>query len=58
MSLFCFKQKDAKRSEKDAKQNSKLARLSENKQKKVRMTQFCLHELLKNILNQKETCKK
>jgi hypothetical protein len=36
----------------------KLARLSETKQNKVRMTQFCLHEPLKTILNQKETCEK
>jgi hypothetical protein len=48
----------AKQSEKDAKQNSKLARLSETKENKVRMTQFRLHEPLKTILNQKETCEK
>jgi hypothetical protein len=47
---------EAKRSKKDAKQNSKLARLSKTKQNKVRMTQFRLHEPLKTILNQKETC--
>jgi hypothetical protein len=58
VSLFRFKQKDAKQSEKDAKQNSKLPRFSETKQNKVRMTQFCLHEPLKTILNQKETCEK
>jgi hypothetical protein len=46
---------EAKQSEKDAKQNSKLARLSETKQNKVRMTLFRLHEPLKTILNQKET---
>jgi hypothetical protein len=40
---------EAKRSKKDAKQNSKLARLNETKQNKVGMTQFCLHE-------QSETC--
>jgi hypothetical protein len=46
VSLFRFKTKmrnEAKQREKDAKQNSKLARLSENKQNKVRMTQFRLH---------------
>jgi hypothetical protein len=58
VSLFRFKQKDAKRSEKDAKQNSTLARLSKTKQNKVRMTQFRLHEPIKTILNQKETCEK
>jgi hypothetical protein len=51
-------QNEAKQSEKDAKQNSKLARLSKTKQNKVRMTHFRLHEPLKCILNQKETCKK
>jgi hypothetical protein len=51
-------QNEAKRSEKDAKQNSKLARLSETKQNKVRMTQFHLREPFKTILNQKETCEK
>jgi hypothetical protein len=51
-------QNKAKLSKKDAKQNSKLARLSETKQKKVRMPQFRLHEPLKTILNQKETRKK
>jgi hypothetical protein len=58
VSLFSFKKKGAKRSEKDAKQNSKLARLSETKQNKVRMRQFRLHEPLKTILNQKEICEK
>jgi hypothetical protein len=48
----------AKPSEKDAKQNSKLARLSKPKRNKVGMPQFCLHEPLKTILNQKETFKK
>jgi hypothetical protein len=48
---------EAKRSEKDAKQKPKLARLSETTQNKVRMTQFCLHNPLKTILNQKETSK-
>jgi hypothetical protein len=63
VSLFCFKnkdakrsKKDAKRSKKDAKQNSKLMRLSKTKQNKMRITQFRLHEPLKTILNQKETC--
>jgi hypothetical protein len=51
-------QNEAKRSKKDAKQNPKLARLSKTKQYKVRMTQFRLHEPLKTILNQKETCEK
>jgi hypothetical protein len=55
---FSLHKKDAKQSEKDAKQNSELARLSETKQNKVRMPQFCLHEPLKAILNQKETCEK
>jgi hypothetical protein len=58
VSLFRIKQKDAKLSEKDAKQNSKLMRLSKTKQNKVRMTQYRLHEPLKTILNQKETCEK
>jgi hypothetical protein len=35
----------------DAKQNSKLARLSETKQKQVRLWQFCFHEPLTTILN-------
>jgi hypothetical protein len=56
--LFCFEKKDAKRSEKDAKQNSKLAKLSETKINKMRITQFRLHEPLKAIVNQKETCEK
>jgi hypothetical protein len=47
--------KEAKRSKKDGKTNSKLARLSETKRNKVRMPQFRLHEALKSILNQKET---
>jgi hypothetical protein len=37
MSLFRFKQKDVKQSEKDAKTNSKQARGSETKQNKVRL---------------------
>jgi hypothetical protein len=49
---------EAKQSEKDAKQNSKLARLSKTKQNKVRMPQFSLYNPLKTILNQKETCEK
>jgi hypothetical protein len=61
VSLFRFKKKmrnEAKRSEKDAKTNSKLARGSETKQNKVRMPQFRLHEPLKTILTHKETCEK
>jgi hypothetical protein len=52
------KRNEAKRSEKDAKTNSKLARLSETKRNKVRMPKFRLHEPLKTILTHKETCKK
>jgi hypothetical protein len=48
---------EAKQSEKDAKQNSKLAKLSETKRKKMRITQFCLHEPLKTILNQSKPAK-
>jgi hypothetical protein len=51
-------QNKAKRREKDAKQNSKLARGSETKRNKARLPQFCLHKLFKTIRNQKETCKK
>jgi hypothetical protein len=58
VSLFRFKKKDAKRSEKNVKTNSKLARLSEIKRNKVRMPQFRLHEPLKSILTHKETCEK
>jgi hypothetical protein len=45
----------AKLNEKDAKQNSKLVRLSETKQNKVRLRQFRFHEPLRIILNQNET---
>jgi hypothetical protein len=55
---FFASKKYAKRSEKDAKANSKLARLSETKRNKVRMPQFRLHEPLKTILTHKETCDK
>jgi hypothetical protein len=37
--------------ETDAKQNSKLARLSETKQNQVRLRQFGFHEPLTTILN-------
>jgi hypothetical protein len=49
---------EAKQSEKDVEQNSKLARGSKTKQNKVRLPQFCLHEPFKTIVNQKETCEK
>jgi hypothetical protein len=61
VSLFRFKKKmrkEAKQREKDAKQNSKLPRLSETKRNKMRITQFRLNEPLKTILNQKETSEK
>jgi hypothetical protein len=48
----------AKLNEKDAKQNSKLVRLSETKRSYVRLRQFRFHEPLKTILNQNETCGK
>jgi hypothetical protein len=51
-------QNEAKRSKKDAKTNSKLARLSETKRNKVRMLQFCLHVPLKTVLTHKKTCEK
>jgi hypothetical protein len=41
----------SKLKEKDAKQNSKLARLRETKQNQVRLQQFCFHEPLTTILN-------
>jgi hypothetical protein len=55
------KQKDATQSEnkrKNAKHNSKLARLSETKRNKVRLRQFRFHEPLRTILNQNELCGK
>jgi hypothetical protein len=45
----------AKLNKKDAKQNSKLARLSKIKQNKVRLRQFRFHEPLTTILNQNKT---
>jgi hypothetical protein len=53
-SVFKFREtkkkgNNAKLNEKDAKQNSKLARLSETKLTKVRMRQFRFHEPLKTI---------
>jgi hypothetical protein len=51
-------QNEPKQSEKDAKQNSKLAKGSKTKQNKVRLPQFRLHEPFKTTVNQKETCKK
>jgi hypothetical protein len=47
-----------KQNEKDAKQNSKLARLSETKRIQVRLWQFCFHELLTTILNKRKHVKK
>jgi hypothetical protein len=48
----------AKLSKKDAKQNSKLDRLSETKQNKARMTQFRLHEPPQNHSKPKRIMRK
>jgi hypothetical protein len=49
---------EPKQSEKDAKQNSKLAKGSKAKRNKVRLPQFRIHEPPKTIVNQKKTYKK